>query len=572
MSILLGSGPPGVDRQQANDAHTRPGVVLAALAMLLLYAYLFTHIGDPFGIPRPQVLLESLGVEIHDVFDEDRNVDSELWISNVQRYNNDDERLILFAVVAGAFLCGYFLPLRYKRPALVFWFAGGMLVLYGLRPTAGLVLCHWLVYLSLHPPDGRRAAVYGAVPGALAYAALAPWELGGSSVAILGWALVSAALCGWGLVRLARHPRFGPVLRTVAVQAAIIGVFAGALVEGLRGDAWALPLGILLFFWHWERLIMYHVDYKDGQVPADVSPLGYLAIFLNPGALSNWNWGVTIGQGYSYATNNFLAEDKNRLVWAGLRLWAIALIYLVLGDWIRYSVADLFDWLGLDVHEGYIKRMACDFARGAEPTPASVLMTSLLDLFRWIMLWGGVVHFKVGVWRVCGYRVDPYFDRPWMATNLVSFWPRFTFHYREFLVRAFYYPVFFRFFRKHPRTRIVVATVASVGLANLVWGHMTEEMFYHGMRFENFGDVLRTWPYFMMLAAGISVTELYLLKKKSRRRPWTMDVRILLDVLAAYCTLQFFALIHIFAKPCGSAPAWNDWRLFLRAFGIELGA
>ena len=55
---------------------------------------------------------------------------------------------------------------------------------------------------------------------------------------------------------------------------------------------------------------MYHIDYQDGHIPNNISFLTYLSIFFTPGQIANWNWGVTIGQGYAYTFNNFLCEEK----------------------------------------------------------------------------------------------------------------------------------------------------------------------------------------------------------------------------------------------------------------------
>ena len=129
--------------------------------------------------------------------------------------------------------------------------------------------------------------------------------------------------------------------------------------------------------------------------------------------------------------------------------------------------------------------------------------TTLLDVLRWLVLWGGVVHMKTGLWRICGYRVDAYFDKPWLSTNLVVFWGRFTFHYRAFLSRAFYYPVFFKVARKHLRVRVVVATLAATALGNLLWGHVAERLFYRGLEGRQVLEVLRTWPYFLLLGGHL---------------------------------------------------------------------
>jgi hypothetical protein len=152
----------------------------------------------------------------------------------------------------------------------------------------------------------------------------------------------------------------------------------------------------------------------------------------------------------------------------------------------------------------------------------------------------------------------------------VRLWPRITYHYREFLVRAFYFPVFFRWFKTMPALRIVAATMAAAGVGNLVWGHVTERLYYGGMEWEGVTDELATWPYFLLLGAGISLTELYLHWRKNRRRPWTPGPRLVFDVVCAWATLQFFTMIRIFRRPAEDGTIWDLWRLFLIGLGLPL--
>jgi len=575
MPGLLRNVPIDDVQRQANDRH-RPLVVVGVLGMLCVYLYLFTHAADPLGLPRPEILAETLGIHIRHVFDSSYNVSSAVGITLTQRFEtNDDERMVLFLVLGLAFLCAYFLPLRYKQPSLVFWTIVALWLLYGPQATMGLLLTHLVVYLVLHPrPDGHRWLTLAT--GVLGYAAFlwdpdaGEWGRNLPPAAATGL----AAVLGYRylLMPLLARPRLAPLLRTLTVQSAIITVGLGALVEGLTGDEWSLPLGILLFFWQWERLIMYHVDYKDGLVPRELPLRRYLAVFWNPGVIPNWNWGVTIGQGYAYVHNNFLCEDKNRLVISGLRIWGVALLYLVFWNWGRHLLVQLFGDLGIPVYRAYTKDLVRHFVAGGEVTTASVLATTFLDLARWTMLWAGVVHFKVGIWRICGYRMDPYINRPWLATDLATFWSRFTFHYREFLVRAFYFPVFFRFFRNYTNLRIFVATMAAAAYGNLVWGHMTERLYYRGLEFKHVVYVFGTWPYFVLLGLGIALSQIYLLGRRRRRRPWTRDWWILKDILAVYVMLQYYALIHIFARPATGGTVWDLFRLFLVGFGIHLPA
>ena len=567
MPQLLSGIPLSDEQRKKNDGPHRPMVVLAVLGMLLIYMYLFSSLSMRTTVPTPVELASNLGLASSVPLDEDGNIRNRLHIRWSQRFRGDDERLVLFLVVAVAFLTVYFVPLQYKRPSLVFWTLVGLTVLYGPRTTAGLVFAHLVVYLTLHPRR-KRAARWSALAGVIGYGAFgqASWGI---------WGFVPAGLAGALIYQLVflqalSRPRYAAVLRTTVVQSAMLTVFIGSVFEGLFDRSWTLVMGILLFFWQWERLMMYHADYKDGLVPKDLSVQNYLSIFLSPGVLGSWNWGVTIAQGYHYTTNNFLCENKNTLALAGVKLWAIGLLYILIYDSLVRGAGVLFWNLGVDIHGAKIELLVRDYAAGSPQSTPAVLLTTLLDRLRWLVLWGGVVHFKVGVWRICGYRVDAYFDKPWMATNLVSLWFRFTFHYREFMVRCFYYPVFFRFFKRHTKLRIFAATMAAAAFGNLVWGHIGEGVFYKGFGWNVVLGELRTWPYFVSLGLGITLTEFYLMRKKSRRSNWTLDRWLFLDVLCAYGTMQYFGLITIFRRGTDVTTIWDQARLVLIGLGLHL--
>lgn len=570
MSGLLGGAPVTPEEQRRNNGH-RHGWVLAVLGVLFVYLYCFTHIDRRLGLPAPQDLAERMGIRVDHVFDSDRNVDSEIHVSyNAETYSNDDERMVLFLGVGVAFVLVYYLPVAWKRQALLAVTVVLAVVLYGWAGIALFVAAHMGVYLILHPGLGPRPG-YAALAGFLAGSAMVS-KSGGMLAVMYGtlWAAMGAAFYRFAVLPGLGVPRLASVLRVVAVQSAMIVVFAGAILNGLGGGEWSLPLGVMLFFWNWERLMMYHIDHQDGLVPEDIPLDRYLGVFLSPGTIPNWNWGVTIGQGYAYVENNFLAEDKNHLIRKGLQLYGVALVYIVFGDWGHEWLVKFLRSQDLYVFHR-VKNLSRYFANGGEVSTPTVLLTTFIDVFRWMVLWGGVVHFKVGTWLVCGYKCDPYFNRPWMATNLVTLWSRFTFHYREFLVRAFYYPAFFAMPKVARSVRIVLSTLAAATFGNFVWGHMSEAFFYKRIRFESLLDILPTWPYFVLIGVGISVSELWLLRKKRlRRKPWTMDKWLPLDVLAAYGTLQFYGLIHVFFYRHDGGSTWNDTRLFLIGFGIHL--
>ena len=570
MPAILDSVAVSDDLRRANDRSNRPIVVVAVLLVLGLYAYLLTSAAEHLGIGPAHQLAERVGVSSLLRFDDNGSLWSSIDVGFAATFaRSDDELLAFLLIVAAAFLSAYLLPLQFKQGALVVWTGLAMWLLYGGFATAGLLFAHLAAYLVLHPHRDENLPVSAAagVAGYLAFAAG-----GGGALR----ELTSMAGCGAGCALVYRYgilpalsrPRLAAALRFAVVQSAVIAVAAGVLVAAAGGDFWAYPVGLLLFFWQWAKLTMYHIDHRDGLVPNNIPLSEYLAVFWSPGLVPNWTWDGTIAQGYSYTKNNFLCEDKNRLVLGGVKLLVIALVYLWLWDWGRRAAVDFFSGLGIPVYQASTRALVRGFTRGEEVGTASVLITTLLDLVRWMLLFGSVVHFKVGIWRICGYRIAPYYHRPWTATNLVVLWPRFAFHFREFLIRGFYYPVFFRFFRKRPQLRVLAATMAAAA-GNLLF-HVVQRLYAKEASPENVWHVVGMWPYFVLLGAGIGLTQIWLMRKKRTRRAWTLDRRVFNDIACAYATVQFFALIHIFARPVPASSVADLWRLFLIGFGIHL--
>ncbi len=570
MPELLTSSAVTEEQRRQNDGHSH-AVVIATLAMLCLYMYLFTSAAHFLDIPHPREVAEFLHIDSPDIFDRGQNVDTELSVHDLQGFGHpDDGLLVVFLVIAVGFLCAYYLPLRYKQGSLALCSLIAVGILYGISAAAALLLAHLLVYLVFHP--GRKLGIWiSALAGFAAYWAFY-FDIGSTGRQVLLallLPLLAIAVYIYGVLPLLRYGRVAAVMRTVVIHAAVLTICLGLVMDVLGGIGFLVPLGVLLFFFQWARLVMYHIDYQDGLVPENITLDRYLAVFLSPAVLPTWYWAVTIPQGYAYINNRFLCEDKNRIVLAGLKLMAIALLYLVFWYWIMRHLEAMFTGLGVDVHRNSIRAMIHDYTQGHEIDTLSVLLTSLLDLVRTILTFAGVVHFKVAVWRICGYSIQPYINKPWLATNLMSFWTRYAYYYREFLVRAFYYPVFFRFAKVHAGIRILIASLAAAGVGNLIT-HIMKQNLQHGMHAQSFSYVLATWPYFFLLGIGIAVSMIFMRRRKRRRKPWTFDRWIAVDILAAYVTIQYFALIHVFARPTEASTLEDMFVLFMLGLGVDL--
>lgn len=567
---------PGLLNKAASEAQRRennrhqPLVVVAALSVLAVYMYLFTQVAVPLGLPLPEELISQLGLSVRHVFDNDGNVDSNLVISMTQRFDrNDDERLVFFLLLTAAFLTVYFLPHGHKQPAIVGWTTLTLLALFGIKATSALLFAHLIVYLVLHP-NARHSSLASGLAGLCAWLAFV-FDFTIDIWVLVGLLLPPMALVlhRYGLARLMSLPRAASIVRPVVVHSAIVFMCISVMVEGSGGAEWKLAKGLLMFFWQWPRVAMYYVDYNDGHVPEDLPLTHFLSVFVSPGVIPNWNWGVAIPQGYASLNSNFLAKDKNILVMDGIRILGVAMLYLVTWSWVRYALVDIFADLGIPLYRARTHTMVKAFMGGEEISTASVLLTTFFDLFRFMMYLGGVLHFKVGVWRLMGYDVAPYYNHFWLSTNLATIWSRFAFHYREFCVRVFYYPVFFRFFTKYPMLRVFIATMAAAIAGNLLW-HISERIGFNGFEWKHLVYRLGTWPYFVSLGLGIAAAQIYLMKRKRHRKPWRLDRWLITDVLAAYVTIQYFALIHIFARPARGSSVWDLTRLVLKGFGLHI--
>ena len=570
MPTLL-TGTPLTDGQRVEHDTHHNRTVWAALGVVTIYIWLFTQAFDYLGIPGPQDLIDRLGVLPQHLVDDDGSLNSDIRITLGSVFDRgDDERLVLYVVAALAFLSAYYLPVRHKRTAIAGWSVLGFMLLFGLKPTLVLLAVHTVVYLTLHPKADRPLA-WGSSPGLLLLANGLIGDAGAGEAA--AWA--AAPFCTAFAYRFMWLPaldssRIAPVLRTIVVQSAIMTLFAGVLLQGGDDREWVLPAGLVLFFFQWQRLIMYHVDHTDGHVPYDLALRNYLVVFFTPATIPSVNLRPAIGQGYAYLESRFLCADKNRIVASGSRLLLLALVYLVFGDTIRYAADDLISSVGVNTYGSDIEDMVKAFMAGERVTTASVLATTFLELLRWLLFFAGIAHFKVGLWRLCGYAVDPAYDKPWLATNMASLWTRYTFHYREFLVRAFYYPVFFRLARLPALFRIFLATVAATTVGNLIWGHAVYRLNARGISWDNLTHHFERWPYFVLLGGSIAACHVYTRWRKRRRKPWTRDRWLWTDALAVYITLQWFALIHVFTRPVHGATAWDLFRLFAQGLGITI--
>src|SRR6185369_2906206 len=92
-------------------------------------------------------------------------------------------------------------------------------------------------------------------------------------------------------------------------------------------------------------------------------------------------------------------------------------------------------------------------------------------------------HLYIGVLRLFGFYVFRNTYKPLLAETVVEFWNRYYYYFKELLASFFFFPTFTRYFKTHPRLRLLAAVFAAA-----FFGNMYYHVIYSGLLFR--GD----WP------------------------------------------------------------------------------
>ncbi len=127
----------------------------------------------------------------------------------------------------------------------------------------------------------------------------------------------------------------------------------------------------------------------------------------------------------------------------------------------------------------------------------------------------GIFHLVVGMLCLFGFNLPRTFDNYFLAAGFSDLWRRLNAYFRDFMVKVFYYPLFFRFRHWGTLTAMVVTILL---LYNISWLlHSLQWLWLKGDFPIKTGDALY-WNIFGILVAATSVYEL----KIRRARPLTL--------------------------------------------------
>jgi hypothetical protein len=156
-------------------------------------------------------------------------------------------------------------------------------------------------------------------------------------------------------------------------------------------------------------------------------------------------------------------------------------------------------------------------------------------------------HTIIATCRMAGYRALRNTYQPCLARTVAEFYNRIYYYFKEMLVDMFFYPTYFRYFKKHPRLRLFFATMAAACFGNVLFHFLRDYQFIMGLGF--WRALLNSHVYLtygLILGTVIGISQV---RSLSRPRPKGR----LLPVLQIGV---FYSLLMILDTP---NRAWSIW-------------
>lgn len=165
------------------------------------------------------------------------------------------------------------------------------------------------------------------------------------------------------------------------------------------------------------------------------------------------------------------------------------------------------------------------------------LGAGFIDSVMRMAIWGNTV---VAGCRLAGFKMLRNSWRPMESQTIVDFWNRYYYYFKELIADFFFFPVYMRCFKKHPRWRMFFATWVSVGVGVPLF-HFIRDIHYVdelGLRQAVVGFHVYLC-YATMLAIGIGISQMRKTSARGREAQ-PFRIRAIAGVVVFFCFLQVF--------------------------------
>jgi len=373
---------------------------------------------------------------------------------------------------------------------------------------------------------------------------------------LLPGVLATVVLAVTGLLTLWPRLAGGALARfpTTVLIAAVFGLAIAAQSPVAAGLPRVLLWSLLLAFQPYLWFLAYAL--ADRHMLTDRPLWQHLGVF-HP----FWGSSMTpFGKGLSYL-DRYEAKTAADLAVTQLKGLKLACWTLILAASLRAFGLTVHGMLGVPRFE----RVFLGFVDGV-PEPRSLCWAGLAAFFvedvLTMTVWGGAI---VSCARLAGFRLLRNTYRPLEARTLAEFWNRYYFFYKELLVDHFFYPTFFRWFRKNKTLRVFFATFMAACVGNLLFHFIRDIRFVAQLGWWQAvsGDASHAF-YTLLLALGVGISQA---RGQSRERTggWLRG-----RLLPCLWVVLFFCVLHVFDAPTDRIHTIGQRLHFLSyLFGVE---
>lgn len=153
-----------------------------------------------------------------------------------------------------------------------------------------------------------------------------------------------------------------------------------------------------------------------------------------------------------------------------------------------------------------------------------------------ILRLSGIFHLAAGILCLFGFNMPPVFNNYFLATGFSDIWRRLNIYFRDFMVKIFYYPVYFKI-RKLGNQRATVLAILAMFIISWML-HSYQWFWFKGTFPLKWVDLIfwNTWG--VLVAASVFLPK-DLWREKAQESPWFSAGIHMLKMLATFFTMSF---------------------------------
>ena len=354
---------------------------------------------------------------------------------------------------------------------------------------------------------------------------------------------------GLGLIGIAHLP-FSFRIRSALLIA--VGVGLAVPRWGLGQVPWSAAVWPILGSMFVFRMIVYMYDRKHAKDRVNWwQTLGYF--FLLP----NVCFPLFPVVDYKKFCRNYYDDERHKIYQVGVEWMWRGLLQLVLYRLVYYHLT--------------VDSVAI--------TNLGELLVYMLSTFMLYVRISGHFHLVIGMLHLFGFNLPETHHRYFLASSFTDFWRRINIYWKDFMLKVFYYPAYFKVRKLGDTTALVLATAFTFVVTWFL--HLVQWFWIRGSVLIETNDII-FWTVFGLLVMVNSIYETRrpAVRTRNRARSLTESASLVLRTLGTFtviCLLWSFWTAEsvtdwlLMMKAAAVLPPWTPVQLALAASLIVLG-